>query len=95
MDRAFLKFYVDSTRYNLAFSVLCFFLVNPLAGIVSFPTFGLAVGLLCYRKFQGHQYYFYYNLGITKRRLIAKSVAVNLAITLPMLLILLLMYLNE
>ncbi|WP_320053756.1 hypothetical protein [uncultured Acetobacteroides sp.] len=95
MDRTFLKFYADSTRYNLAFSVLCFVVVSPLAGLVSLPTFGLAVGLLCYRKFHGHQYYFYYNLGITKRRLIAKSVAVNLAIALPGLLVLLIMYLNE
>ena len=92
MSKAFLKFYFDSTRYNIAFSILCFLIVNPLAGIVSLPTYGLAIGLLCYRQFHGHQYYFYYNLGITKQRLIIKSLIINSIIALP---ILLLKYLNE
>jgi hypothetical protein len=92
MNRAFFKFYFDSTRYNLAFSILCFLIVNPLAGIISLPTYGLAISLLCYRQFHGHQYYFYYNLGITKQKLIIKSFIINLIIALP---ILLLIYLNE
>jgi len=92
MNRAFLKFYFDSTLYNIAFSVLCFLIVSPLAGIVSLPTFGLAIGLFCYKQFHGHQYYFYYNLGITKRRLIIKSLIINTIIVLPVLLI---MYFNE
>ena len=92
MNRAFLKFYVDSTRYNLAFSILCFLIIGPNAGIISLPTYGLAIGLLCYRQFQGHQYYFYYNLGMTKQRLISKSFIINLIIALPLLLIL---YLSE
>jgi hypothetical protein len=87
MNRAFLKFYFDAMRYNLAFSILCFLIVNPLAGIVSFPTYGLAVGLIFYKRFHGHQYYFYYNLGITKQKLIIKSFIINLIITLPILLI--------
>lgn len=77
MNRAFFKFYIDSTRYNLAFSVLCFLIINPLAGIVSLPTYGLAIGLLCYRKFHGHQYYFYYNLGLSKQKLIITSMIIN------------------
>lgn len=87
MNKAFLKFYFDSTRYNLAFSMLCFWIVNPIAGIVSLPTYGLAIGLLCYKQFHGHQYYFYYNLGMTKQKLILKSFAINLIITLPILLL--------
>ncbi len=88
MNRAFLKFYVDSTRYNLAFSILCF-LINPLAGIVSLPTYGLAIGLLCYKQFHGHQYYFYYNLGISKQRLIINSLVINLIIATIALILLL------
>jgi hypothetical protein len=80
MNRAFFKFYFDSTRYNLAFSILVFLIVNPLAGIVSIPTFGLAIGLLCYKQIHGHQYYFYYNLGFSKQKLILNSMIINLII---------------
>jgi len=87
MNRAFFKFYFDSTLYNFAFSVLVFLTVNPLAGIVSLPTYGLAIGLLCYRQFHGHQYYFYYNLGITKQKLIVNSLIINLFIAMFLLLL--------
>ncbi len=89
MNSAFLKFYFDSTLYNIGFSILCFLIVNPLAGIVSLPTYGLAIGLLCYKQFHGHQYYFYYNLGITKQRLIIKSFIINSIIVLPILFLIL------
>jgi hypothetical protein len=89
MNRVFLKFYFDSTRYNLAFSILCF-MINPLAGIVSLPTFGLAIGLLCYRQFHGHQYYLYYNLGISKQKLIINSFVINLILAIIALVLLLL-----
>lgn len=82
MNKAFLKFYFDSTQYNFAFSLLVFLTVNPLAGIVALPTYGLAIGLLCYKLFHGHQYYFYYNLGLSKQKLIINSIIINLVIAL-------------
>ena len=89
MNSAFLKFYFDSTRYNILFSILCF-LINPLAGIVSLPTYGLAIGLLCYKQFHGHQYYFYYNIGISKQKLIINSFVVNFIVAMIALLLLIL-----
>jgi len=86
MKRAFLKFYFDSTRYNIAFSLLLLG-VNPLAAIVSFPTFGLAVGLYCFKQFHGHQYYIYYNLGLSKRKLVIDSMLINLTVVAPLLLL--------
>jgi len=87
MNRAFFKFYFDSTRYNLAFSTLVFLIVNPLAGIVSLPTFGLGIGLLCFKQIHGQQYYFYYNLGFSKQKLILNSMLINLIIAALLLLI--------
>ena len=87
MNRAFFKFYFDSTRYNIAFSVLVLLIVNPLAGIISLPTYGLAIGLLCYRQFHGNQYYFYYNLGFSKQKLILNSMIINSIIAILFLLI--------
>lgn len=87
MDRAFFKFYFDSTRYNFAFSILVLLLVNPLAGIISLPTYGLAIGLLCYRQFHGNQYYFYNNLGFSKQKLILNSMVINSIIAFVLLLI--------
>ena len=87
MDRAFFKFYFDSTRYNFAFSILVLLLVNPLAGIISLPTYGLAIGLLCYRQIHGNQYYFYNNLGFSKQKLILNSMVINSIIAFVLLLI--------
>lgn len=86
MKRAFLKFYFDSTRYNVAFSLLLLG-VNPLAAIVSFPTFGLAVGMFCFKQFHGHQYNMYYNLGLSKRKLVIDSMLINLTVMAPLLLL--------
>jgi hypothetical protein len=86
MTRAFVKFYIDSTRYNVAFSLLLLG-VNPLAAIVSLPSFGLAVGLYCFKQFHGHQYNMYHNLGLSKRKLVIDSMLINLTIVAPFLLL--------
>ncbi|MEI6059136.1 MAG: hypothetical protein WCR72_00435 [Bacteroidota bacterium] len=87
MSRAFLKFYFDSTRYTVAFSLLVSMIVNPLAGIAALPTYGLAIGLLCYRQFHGNQYYFYYNLGMSKQKLVLQSMMINLIIAFLLLIL--------
>jgi hypothetical protein len=75
------KYYYDLTRYNLGFSVLIGFLTLRLsAGIVTFGTFGMLVSLLCYKYFQSNQYYFYYNLGISKLKLISISWFINVLV---------------
>jgi hypothetical protein len=82
MRKAFWKYYYDVTRYNVAFSlVLALITLNPLNGIVSLATGGMVVGLYCYQQFQHSQYYLYYNLGITKRRLILTTWMTNIALS--------------
>ena len=87
MNRAFIKYYIDSTRYNFAFSTLFFLVVSPLAGIVSMSTFGFGLGILCFKQFHGYQYYFYYNLGMTKQKLMLNTLIINSIITIPLLLL--------
>ena len=69
--------------------------VSILVGIVStvkwmplsFCSFGLAIGLLGYSTFFEKQYYFYHNLGYTRRRLAAMVFAFNAILAVPVLLI--------
>jgi hypothetical protein len=82
MSKALWKYYYDVTRYNVAFSVvLALMTLKPLNGIVSLATGGMIIGLYCYKQFQNSQYYFYYNLGITKSRLILYTWLVNLVLS--------------
>ena len=78
MRQAIAKYFYDLTRYNLGFSILIGIALRPIAGIITFGTFGMLVGLICYRYFQNNQYYFYYNLGISKLRLVSVTWFMNL-----------------
>lgn len=80
MISARLKYYYDLTRYNFGFSVIIGLIIGIEEGIVSFGTFGMFVGLISYRYFQNNQYYFYYNLGISKMALISVTWIINLTI---------------
>jgi hypothetical protein len=82
MRKALWKYYYDVTRYNVAFSlVLALITLKPLNGIVSLATGGMVIGLYCYQQFQHSQYYLYYNLGITKKRLILTTWIINVALS--------------
>lgn len=79
MKQAILKYYYDLTKYNLGFSIFIGFLtLRPFIGIVTFGTFGMLVGLYCYKYFHQNQYYFYYNLGISKLILVSVTWFMNL-----------------
>jgi hypothetical protein len=80
MIQAKLKYYYDLTLYNFGFSLLIGLLIGINTGIVSFGTFGMFVGLISYRYFQNNQYYFYYNLGISKMALITTTWIINFTI---------------
>jgi hypothetical protein len=83
------KYYKDVTLYALA---ICSFIAmassatytsvasGVLNTLVIFGVFGTGLGVLAYNYFQKQQYYFYHNLGFTKRELIVKTWLVNLVI---------------
>lgn len=81
MFSARLKYFYDLTRYNFGFSVIIGLIISINAGIITFGTFGMLVGLISYKYFQNNQYYFYYNLGLSKMTLISVTWAINLAIS--------------
>lgn len=85
MRQAITKYFYDLTRYNLGFSILVGIALRPIAGIITFGTFGMLIGLICYRYFQNNQYYFYYNLGIKKTKLISITWIINFSVAIVFL----------
>ncbi len=79
------QYYLDTTKFNLAFCICCFALVNPFYVALIFGTVGNAIGLLGYGQFHKHEYYTYYNLGFTKRKLIKTMCLVNLLVCIPLM----------
>ena len=55
--------------------------------LIGFLTGGFLSGILFYNMFRKKEYYFYYNLGISKLRLILISYLFHLIISLPLFLI--------
>ncbi len=88
MYRAVYKYYYDVTRFNLAFSILIGALRGVLSGVIMLGTLGMVIGLLCYQYFQKDQYYFYYNLGLSKPKLITITWVINAAACLLILIVL-------
>lgn len=84
------KYYKDVTLYAVA---ICSFIAIASAQTYTsipgalinlfliFGVFGTGLGVLAYNYFQKQQYYFYHNLGFTKRTLILKTWLVNICIT--------------
>ena len=87
MSKALLKYYCDVTRYNLAFCILVGILKGITAAVFSFGTFGMLMGVICFGYLQNNQYYFYYNLGYTKLKLVSTIWGLNLLVTALVLLI--------
>lgn len=76
------RYYIDVTKFNLLLSVVVG-AISPFGGFMTFGTIGNLVGILCYGMFYKEQYYFYYNRGITKRRLYATLFKVNSPVAIP------------
>jgi hypothetical protein len=80
------KYYIDVTKFNLCFSIIVG-LFSPYGAFFTFGTIGNLIGILCYNQFYLEQYYFYYNHGISKRRLISCLFKVNFPIAIPIALL--------
>jgi hypothetical protein len=61
-----------------------------LLGIVLFCTLGVLIGFQAFKIFKADQFYFYFNLGITKKMLFKKVAIINLVVAIPVSLIFLL-----
>ena len=77
---ALLQYYFDTTLFNLGCSVLISAYGGPIWGAISFATVGTLIGFLIFAYFKNNEYYFYHNLGYTKRALMVKVWSINLGI---------------
>jgi hypothetical protein len=80
MTWAFWKYYLDLTKFNFAISVILAFVIGPFGGIFLFLTGGMVLSLIAYSFFHANEYYLYYNLGLTRVRLVLTSYIVNIGV---------------
>ena len=82
---AILKYYFDTSIYNIGFSFLVGLFFGFTWGIIMYPTFGSLIGLICFSYFRKNEYYFYYNLGYNKRHLTVTIWIINTLIMIVLL----------
>lgn len=86
--RAYIQFYKDIIPYVLTFTILSKFLFGNLSAIIIFLTLGIAIGFLAFNLLKKKEFYFYYNLGITKWKLLKSVFLINLVVGTPLLILL-------
>jgi hypothetical protein len=72
------KYYLDTSLFNLGFSILFGLYAGFPWALLVFASFGTLVGFLSFSYFREHEYYFYYNMGLTKRALMVRTWIINL-----------------
>ncbi|MAN58669.1 MAG: hypothetical protein CMC08_02405 [Flavobacteriaceae bacterium] len=81
--RAHWQFYREMIPFILPFCVVEIILFGVLWGFVLFVLFGPLVGALGFHVLKKDQYYFYYNLGMTRKRLLKVAYLINLLLGVP------------
>ncbi|SRX56105.1 hypothetical protein AEQU1_03132 [Aequorivita sp. CIP111184] len=84
MYRAYWQFYKSIFPFITVFSILSVLVLGLLWGFVLFATIGLLFGFIGFRTFYNDQFYFYYNIGLTKWKLVQTSFIINLLVGIPM-----------
>ncbi|AFL82477.1 hypothetical protein Aeqsu_3039 [Aequorivita sublithincola DSM 14238] len=87
--RAYWQFYKTIFPFIAAFSIMSLLYLGLLWAFVLFATAGLSIGFLGFQTFYYNQFYFYFNLGITKWKLFKVSFIINLLVGIPIFLVLL------
>jgi len=85
--RAFFQYLLAVNIFNFIASLI----LSVASGLSYFPiffcTFGLAIGIFMYGFYFKQQYYFYYNLGFTRAKLIRMVFVTNLILLAPFIVI--------
>jgi hypothetical protein len=79
------QFYLDVTKFGLAFYVMSLIFMSPFFAALSFGIFGTFIGLIGFNQFHKNEYYTYHNLGYTKKRLLISTWIFNLLVCLPLM----------
>ncbi len=87
--RAYWQFYKDCLPFSLAFTLVSVIFFGNLWGIIFFLTIGIGIGFLGFMATKNNEYYFYYNLGLTKLKLFKTFFLINFFVAIPILILLL------
>lgn len=85
--RAYIQFYKDIIPFVLIFTILSKILFGSISAIIIFLTIGIGIGFLAFSLLKKQEFYFYYNLGITKWKLFKSVFFINLIIGTPLLIL--------
>ncbi|SRX75043.1 hypothetical protein AEQU3_02031 [Aequorivita antarctica] len=83
MYRAYWQFYKTIFPFIVSFSILSMLYVGLFWGFVLFVSIGLLFGFIGFRTFYNNQFYFYFNLGLTKWKLFKVSFVMNILVGIP------------
>lgn len=83
MYRAYWQFYKSIFPFIAAFSLVCITFGGLLWALLLFASIGPFIGMLGFRIIYKEQFYFYYNLGITRLKLMGVSFLINLLLAIP------------
>ena len=83
LRRAYWQFYKSIFPFIAIFSILVVMYVGLAWGFVLFATIGLLFGFIGFWFFYNDQFYFYYNLGLSKKRLFLSSFFINILVGVP------------
>jgi hypothetical protein len=85
--RALWNFYKDILLYIVAFTILSKIVFGNLTAVLIFITIGIFIGFLAFYLLKKQEFYFYYNLGLTKWKLFKAVFLINLLIGTPIVII--------
>jgi len=91
--RAYWQYYKDLAPFVFAFSIISVALTGVIWGFALHATLGIIFGLIGFSTFKKEEYYFYYNMGLTRKKLTATAFVINILLGLPFFTILLLFFL--
>tara|TARA_R110002072_G_scaffold23949_2_gene81977 strand:+ start:90597 stop:90908 length:312 start_codon:yes stop_codon:yes gene_type:complete len=89
--RAYWQFYKEVLPFILVFTLLSKIIFGNISAMVVFLLVGVVIGFLAFSLLKKEQFYFYYNLGITKWKLFKTVFVINLIVGSPIVIVLLIL----
>jgi hypothetical protein len=87
--RAYWQFYKEIIPFILIFTVICKIIFGAVTGVFVFLTFGIFIGFLAFWLLKKDEFYFYYNIGLTKWKLFKGVFLINLVVGTPIIVLVL------
>jgi len=89
--RAYLQFYKSIAPFIATFTVICTMGLGIYWGFLLCISLGLLIGFFGFSTFRKEEYYFYYNLGLNKLKLLKATFIINILVGIPFFFILLIL----